>query len=411
MVVLVGASSAGKSTFSERNFDPTEVVSSDRCRAMVSGDENSRDADADTFELVHHIAGIRLRRGLLTVVDATSLHPNHRIELVRIAKRSYCRAVAIVLDPPLQTLLERHEARPDRPFEEEVVRAQHARLKRGLKRIDAEGFAAVHRLESVEAIDGVRIDRMRLPNDLRHLDGPFDLIGDVHGCCSELRTLLHRLGWELDGEGARHPDGRTAVFLGDLVDRGPDAVGALRLAMRMVEDGVALCLPGNHEARFRRWLAGKNVKPTHGLDATIAEFEALGDPDFEDRVRDFIDGMVDHYRLDGGSLVVAHAGLLEKLQGREGRRVGAFCLWGETTGETDAYGLPVRLDWAAEYTGAAAVVYGHTPVLDARWVNDTICLDTGCVFGGKLTALRWPERELVQVAAEQVWYEPIKPLT
>ena len=200
------------------------------------------------------------------------------------------------------------------------------------------------------------------------------------------------------------------MFLGDLVDRGPDAPGALELAMNMVADGVALCVPGNHEAKFRRRLDGKGVSTTHGLAQTLAQFELRGDPAFEERVRNFIDAMTDHYRLDGGKLVVAHAGLKQSLHGREGRRVGSFCLWGDTTGEKDEYGLPIRKDWAQDYRGEAVVVYGHTPVAEARWVNNTICIDTACVFGGKLTALRWPERELVQVAARQVWYEPTRPI-
>jgi protein phosphatase len=92
------------------------------------------------------------------------------------------------------------------------------------------------------------------------------------------------------------------------------------------------------------------------------------------------------------------------------RKVREFAMYGETTGETDEYGLPVRYPWASDYRGRAAVVYGHTPVPEAEWLNNTICIDTGCVYGGKLTALRWPERELVQVPASRVHCEPIKPL-
>ena len=114
--------------------------------------------------------------------------------------------------------------------------------------------------------------------------------------------------------------------------------------------------------------------------------------------------------LDDGKLVVAHAGMKEAWQGRASSRVREFALYGETTGETDDYGLPVRHDWAAEYRGRALVVYGHTPVPEATWVNGTICIDTGCVFGGRLTALRYPEREVVEVPALRTWYEPERPL-
>jgi protein phosphatase len=100
----------------------------------------------------------------------------------------------------------------------------------------------------------------------------------------------------------------------------------------------------------------------------------------------------------------------EAYQGRASSRVRDFALYGETTGETDDYGLPVRYNWAAEYRGSATVVYGHTPVVNAEWLNRTICLDTGCVFGGRLTALRYPENQLVSVEAASVYYEPVRPL-
>jgi protein phosphatase len=96
--------------------------------------------------------------------------------------------------------------------------------------------------------------------------------------------------------------------------------------------------------------------------------------------------------------------------GRSSGAVREFCLYGETTGETDKFGLPVRHDWAAHYQGKTTIVYGHTPVVSAEWLNNTICLDTGCVFGGKLTALRWPEKDLVEVPAGRVYAEPVRPL-
>jgi protein phosphatase len=179
--------------------------------------------------------------------------------------------------------------------------------------------------------------------------------------------------------------------------------------MSMVGSGNALCVPGNHENKYGRYLKGRNVQHTHGLAETIEQMEGESE-EFKKQVREFIDGLVSHYVLDGGKLVVCHAGLPEKYHGRTSGRVRSHALYGETTGETDEFGLPVRYPWAEDYRGRAAVVYGHTPVPQATWLNNTICLDTGAVFGGKLTALRWPERELVDVPAEQVWYEPTRPL-
>ena len=234
---------------------------------------------------------------------------------------------------------------------------------------------------------------------------PYDLVGDVHGCRSELESLLAELGWE----GTRHPEGRTAVFVGDLVDRGPDTPGVLRLVMAMVAAGTALCVQGNHEAKLVRALDGARVRTAHGLAESLQQ---LGEQpaEFRRQARAFLAGLPHQLRLDRGRLVVAHAGLAEDLHGVDSPRARSFALYGQTTGRTDEYGLPVRLPWQDDYRGAATVVYGHTPVLEARWVNNTICLDTAAVFGGRLTALRYPERELVSVPAEREWCPPSRPL-
>ena len=413
LVALVGVSGAGKSTFARKHFLPTEIVSSDFCRGLVADDENDQGATGDAFEVLHYIAGKRLARGRLTLVDATNVQPESRKSLVQLARKHDCLAVAIVLDVPPKTAAARNENREDRQFGIRVVKQQHSQLRRGLRGLRREGFSRVHVLDSVEAVEGVTLQRRKLWNDKRDETGPFDLIGDVHGCYDELVELLTELGYRVGGSKTEPivepPDGRRAIFLGDLVDRGPDSPGVLRLAMAMVESGVALCIPGNHEIRLLRKLRGKAVKLTHGLAETM---EQLGrEPeDFATRVAKFIDRLVSHYVLDEGRLVVAHAGLPEELQGRASGRVRSFCLYGETTGETDELGLPVRYDWASEYRGRAAVVYGHTPVPEAQWCNGTICIDTGCVFGGKLTALQYPERELVQVQAHTTYYEPTRPL-
>jgi len=417
LVVLIGSSGSGKSTFARRHFKPTEVISSDTCRGLVDDDENSLDATPDAFALVHAIAEIRLKRRKLVVIDATNVRKEDRAHLVRLAKKYHSLCVAIVLNPGEDICHERNKSRPDRQFGPHVIRQQTANLKRNIRALDREGFRHVHELRSVEAIDAAEIARTPLWTDRRNETGPFDIIGDVHGCADELELLLGTLGYALEWTGqseARRclveaPAGRRAIFVGDLVDRGPRTPDVLRIVHAMVTSGAALCVPGNHDVKFIRWLNGRNVKLTHGLDASAVQMEGES-PAFREQMKQFLDNLVSHLWLDGGRLVVAHAGIREEMIGRSSGAVREFCLYGETTGETDEYGLPVRHDWAAHYQGKTTIVYGHTPVVSAEWLNNTICVDTGCVFGGKLTALRWPEKELVEVPAARVYAEPTRPL-
>jgi protein phosphatase len=418
LVVLIGASGSGKSSFAQKHFKATEIVSSDVCRGLVSDDPTSLDASRDAFEVVHFLAAKRLARGRLTVIDATNVQVEARAPLVALAREHHCLPVAIVLDLPEKVCVARNAQRPDRDFGSHVVRNHVSQLRRARRSLQREGFRHVFVMESQEEVDAARLVRERLWNDLRHDSGPFDVIGDVHGCFAELSALLARLGYAIDAnsagqDGVRYaitpPPGRKAVFLGDLVDRGPDTPGVLRLVMDMCASGVALCVPGNHDMKLMRKLRGRDVKITHGLAESLAQLEREPPP-FIARVAEFLDDLVSHYVLDAGRLVVAHAGMRETMQGRGSGKVRDFALFGETTGETDEYGLPVRYPWAAEYRGHAHVVYGHTPTLEPEWLNRTICIDTGCVFGGKLTALRWPEKEIVSVAAAATYYEPARPL-
>ncbi|MEN1704628.1 MAG: polynucleotide kinase-phosphatase [Planctomycetota bacterium] len=427
LVVLVGPSGSGKSSFARKHFKPTEVLSSDYCRGLVSDDENNQAATEDAFDVLHYIAGKRLKNGLLTVIDATNVRPEDRRKYVQLAREHHCLPVAIVLNLPERVCQDRNVSRPDRDFGPHVIRNQRAALRRGMGRggkgLKREGYRHAWILESQDDVDAVSIGRTPLWNNKKDEHGPFDIIGDVHGCFDELTELLESLGYRI-GRTAGAPEGdwsvtppavseagepeRKLLFLGDLVDRGPKSPAVLRLVKRVVAEGKGYCVPGNHDVKLMRKLNGKNVQLTHGLAETMEQLDGES-PEFLEEVRKFIDSLVSHYVLDDGKLVIAHAGLKEDMQGRGSGKVREFCLYGETTGETDEFGLPVRYNWAAEYRGRAMVVYGHTPVPDADWLNGTICIDTGCVFGGKLTALRYPERDLVSVDAKAVYAEPAKP--
>jgi len=413
LVVLIGVSGSGKSTFGRAHFRPTEVISSDFCRGLVADDENDQSATPEAFELLHYIVGKRLKAGRLTVVDATNVQPEVRRQLVALAREHDVLPVAIVLDVPESVCVARNAGRPERDFGAHVIRRQRDQLRRGLKRLQAEGFRTVHTLRGDDEIAGVTVTRTKLYSDLRHETGPFDVIGDIHGCRAELETLLAELGYQITRDqagravGAHHND-RRAIFLGDLVDRGPDTPGVLRLVMGMTAAGDAFCVNGNHENKLVRALQGRDVQITHGLAESLAQL-AAETGEFRADAKRFLDGLISHYVLDGGRLVVAHAGLTERYHGRASKRVRDFCLYGQTTGETDSCGLPVRYPWARDYRGRAMVLYGHTPVPAPEWINNTLCLDTGCVFGGRLTALRYPERELVSVPAAEVYYAPARP--
>lgn len=412
LVCLIGASGSGKSTFAARHFAPTEIVSSDTCRGLVSDDPTDQSASSGAFAVLHTIVRERLKLGRLVVVDATNVQPESRAALVAIARENHLFAVAIVLDVPESVCNERNRLRGDRQVGTHIVRNHRAALRRHSRHLDREGFRYVYQLGSVDEVNAAEVVRQRLWVDQKDDAGPFDIIGDVHGCFDELITLLFALGWHVvlgDRPTIRHPEGRKVVFLGDLVDRGPKSAEVLELVMNAVQDGVARCVCGNHDAKLARKLRGKDVKIAHGLAATL-ESLATRPEEFHERVRGFIAGLVSHYVLDGGRLVVAHAGLKEAFHGRSSGAVREFAMYGDTNGEIDSFGLPVRLDWAADYRGRAAVVYGHAPMVDAEWVNNTLDVDTGCCFGGRLTALRWPEREIVATPAARVYVEAIRPL-
>jgi diadenosine tetraphosphatase ApaH/serine/threonine PP2A family protein phosphatase len=249
---------------------------------------------------------------------------------------------------------------------------------------------------------------------LNDLHGHFHIIGDVHGCFDELLALLRKLGYSIVDDAnsgtylVQAPEGYIAVFVGDLVDRGPNSPEVLRLVMDMVDQEVALCVSGNHDDKLYRKLMGRNVRVRHGLELTVAQMEHYPAA-FHKRVRGFLGTLPHHIILDNNRLVVAHAGLEERLHGRHSKSVRDLCLYGPTTGELDDRGLPVRLDWAADYSGVAVVVYGHTPVREPRWKNNTINIDTGCVFGGKLTCLTYPDHILTSVDAFDTYAESVRP--
>lgn len=401
LVMLIGPTGSGKSTFAHKHFQPSEIIAPDS-ELPGSGEQD-----------VYRFAAERLAAGKLTVVDAPNLDPEVRQAWLKLAHRYYCAAIAIVFNLLETVCLARQP--PEGQADPEVIRQQCQTLQLMLPGLEREGFEALYVLSSPEEIQAAQIERRRLPVNRKHEYGPFDIIGDIHGCFDELVALLKRLGYTIrlqpgapdDQRFLRPPPGRKAIFLGDLVDRGPYIPATLRLVMSMVRSGTALCVIGNHDNKLLRKLRGRNVQIKHGLEQSLAQLEQEPAA-FKSLVIHFLESLPSHYVLDGGRLVVAHAGMKAEMQGRDTKRVRDFALYGETTGELDEFGLPIRYNWAAEYRGQARVVYGHTPVFEPEWTNGTINIDTGCVFGGRLTALRYPELELVSVPAARAYAQSLR---
>jgi len=405
LVVLCGVSGSGKSTLAQRHFSPTQIVSSDHCRAMLSDDPTNQKVSYKAFELMHWIIDERLHFRHTTAVDSTALNKNARLELLRIARRQHAPTIFVCLNVSLKTCIERDRAR-ERSVGPEVIERQYAMLQKTLLSVQSEDWDQIvvltdGQIESAEFVSQLG------SFDLRHLQGPFDIIGDVHGCLDELRELIDKLGYVEQQNGVlSHPQRRCLVFLGDLADRGPYNAEAFAFVMSLTQANVALYTPGNHCNKLMRYLQGRKVHTEQGLEMTIGQVEARDDqqPGFKDQLRRFIENAPTYLWLDGGALAVTHGGLKEWMIGQDRPSVQRMCLYGDATGRMNPDGTPERLDWAAEYVGKTAIIYGHTPTPGPVWKNNTINIDQGCVFGGWMTALRWPEREIAQVKARQAYY-------
>ena len=309
LVVLIGASGSGKSTFARKHFKATEILSSDSCRGLVSDDENNQAATNDAFEVLHFIARKRLAAGKLTVVDATNVQSESRKPLVALAREFHCLPVAIVLDLPERLAHDRNKGRSDRDFGPHVIRQQTQQLRRSLRGLEREGFRHVFILRTPEEVESVVMERQPLWNNRRNDHGPFDIIGDVHGCYDELTELLGTLGYaEQPGGSWRHPEDRKLVFVGDLVDRGPKIPLVVRLVMESVNAGTAPVRARQSRYQIHAqdlgqgraghpWIGrnrSNNLKPMRPITTVFSRAAA-----------EFINKLVSHYVFDDGKLVVA----------------------------------------------------------------------------------------------------------
>lgn len=236
----------------------------------------------------------------------------------------------------------------------------------------------------------------------------FDIIGDIHGCYDELMYLLEKLGYRFDDGIHIHPDGRMPAFVGDAMDRGPDSLKVMELLFARQDRGILHYSPGNHCNKLYRFMKGNQVQLAHGLEITIADWQSMPKKEqqnFRERYIRFYEELP-QYLVLRDDLIVAHAGLKQEMIGVPvNRKIAVFTLYGDITGKFHADGRPVRRDWAKSYKGGPWIVYGHTPTEEPYLINKTANIDTGCVFGGSLTAFRFPEKELVAVPSSQP-YQP-----
>lgn len=408
LVLLIGVSGSGKSTFARQHFKPTEIVSSDGCRALVADDEANQSATEDAFALLHFITAKRLARGRVTVIDATNVQPAAREPLLNLAQQFHVLPVAFVFDLP-EVLCQERNSQRERVVPADIISRQQQDLQQSLPNLKREGFRLVHVFSSPEEVAHVAIRRRRLWCNRKWEHGPFDIIGPVHGCFDTLQMLLERLGYHVaeqgrGGKGRRrfrvsHPDGRKVVFVGDMVGNGPASPQVLRLVMDMVADGVALAVSGDQEDHLLQQLRQRG-SGRHRQSAVHVWLEGER-PAFFERVERFLKGLIGHYVLDSGRLVVAHAGMPRTMQGRVSDRVDTFARYGVAAGNPSHQDLSPQPEWVQSYRGKALVVYGNTAVDEPLWCNNTVNIETGaCGFGRRLSALRYPEQEVVGIAAD-----------
>lgn len=430
IVLFVGPSNSGKTTvlnrlIAEKVILPSEVVSSDQFRVLVSDVEyitwNDRprdEADAlydeynqiskEAFQAMDFLIEKRCRLNKLTLIDATHLRVEDRERYLEIAKKHHVPASATVLNVPEKELLERDSER-EFPRGKKRIKQQFQQFQKTLRSIKKEGFQRCYILNE-EEIQALEVHRLKNPLVIDVGNG-IDLIGDIHGCYDEFIELLGKLGYLENQEGYYvHPDGRKILSLGDVMSRGPRSIDTLQFFHKHVEAGLAYMIDSNHGWKIARWLDGRQVTLAHGDEKVEAEFEIFEKQAGKDavdllkkQVKEMLLEAKSHYIIQKNGVNVAvavHAGIKDYYIGKQSPRISDFCRYGDTDG-LDENGKPLRKDWTLNHKSSELILWGHDPKPQPLQINHTLNIDQGVVFGGRLTAIRYPEMDLVSVKAKQ----------
>ncbi|WP_079508747.1 polynucleotide kinase-phosphatase [Mesobacillus jeotgali] len=428
IVLLVGPSNSGKTTLLKRwqeqgKIAPSEVVSSDQFRELVSDKEfvdwrNIPKEEADilfdeysiiskeAFEMMDSLIRTRCRLNKLTLVDATHLQPDDRKRYIAMARESHVPIVSIVLDVPEKVLLERDEQRAN-PRSKRRIKQQYQVFTREKRFMKKEGIRSIY---FVKEVDEIELTRRSHPLELE-VGAGIDIIGDIHGCYDEMIELLEKLGYKKDNEDLYlHPEGRRFLSIGDVMSRGPQSLRSMIFFYRHVEKGLAYMIDSNHGWKIARWLDGKKVTLSHGDEKVEQEFwqyeeeygaEAASEWRF--MLKDFLLKSPSHYILKKNGIptvVCAHAGIKDEYIGKQSPEVSDFCRYGDTDGFNEK-GKPVRKDWFIGHQTSQLIVWGHDPKPQPLKINNSLNIDQGAVFGGNLTAFRYPEKQIVSVKARE----------
>jgi polynucleotide kinase-phosphatase len=430
IVLLVGPSNSGKSTLLKRllaneQLLSSEVVSSDDFRVLVSDIEfidwkqrPTDEADAlydqyqkiseEAFALMDSLVETRCKLNKLTIVDATHLHPDDRKRYISIARNNHVPIVAIILDVDQDILLERDELR-DNPRGKRRIKQQYQVFKREKRFIKKEGYHATYFVQNTDEIELKRHHKNPIEIDV---DKGIDIIGDIHGCFDEMIEILEKLGYEQNHENYYiHPEGRKFLSLGDVMSRGPKSLESMQFFLRHVNNGLAYMIDSNHGWKIARWLDGRKVTLNHGDEFVKEELKKFQEQYGEERTIEIIKKELKKFLLDAPShyvltrngvptLVCTHAGIKDEFIGKQSYDVSDFCRYGDTDGFDDT-GKPIRKDWSIHHKTSTLIIWGHDPKPKPLIINNTINIDQGVVFGGELTAFRYPEKEFVSVIAKK----------